>query len=166
MSTARILSLVIGISPAFGYATTSNRPFARPFGTETDSLVFPRKDVAKKTKATYDLGLGKNQPFYGGKSNSQISMTYEVTQYLVEHEAVRAYPSPVVVDEQQSPSSSSATKKRPALPRVQLERQSKDTLKIKNRGDFVPHIRATSDDKLDLNTVWVEMMIHSEQMKL
>jgi hypothetical protein len=139
------------MSTAFGYTSTSNRPFARPFGNEAYSSAIVKKQPLVRTKPNYDLGLGKNKPVYGEAQ----SMTDDVTKFLLEHESVRPYPSPLLQE-----------KKRP-IPKVQLERKSEDTLHIQSRGHtIVPHISTTSDAQLDVNTVWVEMMIYSEKMKL
>jgi hypothetical protein len=108
-----------------------------------------KQPAVRTTKPTYDLGLGKNKPVYGKAQ----STTDDVTQFLVEHESVRRYPPPL-------------QEKKLPLPKIQLERKSEDILYIRSRDHtVVPHISTTSDAQLDVNTVWVEMMIHSEKMK-
>ena len=160
VSTSKLLSLIIAISPVFGYSNSaSNRPFARPFEVEEFPSVFTRRTTISRTKPTYDLGLGKNKPLYGKSTH----MTDDITQHIIEHESVRPYPSPLDDDE-----ASTQQGARKVLPKIQLKRNSKDELYIQNSSDeVVPHISNVSDEgQLDINTVWVEMMIHSEQMKV
>jgi hypothetical protein len=170
LSTTTLLLLIMEISSVFGYSSsTATRPFARRFAVELEeysSIVVERGEAldGKKTKPTfyYDLGLGKNKPVYGG--TLQKNDPVDATKFLVEHESVRAHPSPFG---QAQPSQQAEPKKKRILPEVQLERRSTDILTIQNDGIVViPHISVTSKAQLDLNTVWVEMMIHSEQMKL
>jgi hypothetical protein len=149
---------------AEGYTSTSNRPFALPVGTEDYSSVFvvkKNRPAVSKTRNTYDLGLGKNQPVQGKTQTP----TGHVTSFLLEHESVRQYPSPLDEQAIQEPS---INKRKKILPKVNLKRRSEDVFRIES-GEFnaAPLIIATSSgDKFDVNTVWVEMMIHSEQMKL
>lgn len=151
LSTTKLLSLVLTM--AAGYTTTSNRPFARPFGIEdySSSVLLKNHQPSIKTRQTYDLGLGKNKPVNG----KATILADDITQFLVEHESVRPFPAPV------------QEKKHP-LPKVQPERKSKDTLHIKSHHHtaHLPRISRNSGEQLDVNTIWVEMMIHSEKMKL
>ena len=173
MSTAKLLTLVLSTSPVMGYQTVSNRPFIKSFGiTEIDpSIVVVREpeqvSIKRRSKPTYDLGIGKNKPLY----NIEASCIEEIegaTKFLVEHESVRAYPSPLMVDASHKASSNpTTTKPKKVLPKVQLKRKATDSLSIGNDDiSNIPQIRQTSSVQLDLNTVWVEMMIHSEQSKL
>lgn len=112
------------------------------------------------------------------------------TRYLVEHHATREYPSPlqrVMVVVPKPPSQPRV------LPKVQHERRVQDALQIdhppnhsadnllddvsasetrppsgtpmKPMSSVLPLIRTSSKVQLDVNTVWVEMMLHSEHMK-
>ncbi len=156
----------------------------RPMGLEEIQAirVSPKKSDSKVDKEMpkvqrYDLGIGKNQPVYGKASQAKIpENNFESTRYLVDHDATREYPSPI-----QQPIK---TPTKHSIPIVQHQRRTKDVLHIdhptpanKNhhRGGHsssshsnpisLPHIRATSNDQLDLNTIWVELMLHSEHIK-
>jgi len=157
------------------------------------TTIFVEKVKTERRNLKYDLGLGKNQPVNndnGNESSSSGKQRSPPTQFLVEHESVRPYPSPLNLDSQQSESSNNrneAKSNRKNLPKVQPRRQSKDVLHIRDP----IYMGNTKDDnafghpvivpinhssvgrnnnepavKFDLNTVWVEMMLHSEHKKL
>ena len=165
-STMKLLSFFLAVvAPAHGYSTTNNRPFARPFGIEDFSAALVKKETPPKIKQTYDLGIGKNQPLAQKRSYTVSNVVRDdAAQFLglgMEHESVRPYPSPL-----DYASLSPASPAKSPLPKVQLKRNSEDMLAIRNSDNFTPDIIPISDAQLDVNTVWVEMMIHSEQMKL
>jgi hypothetical protein len=67
---------------------------------------------------------------------------------------------------EEKPLEVAAPKKKRNLPKVQLKRKSEDVLNIDHTQEL-PHMTITrSKVKMDVNTGWVEMLIHSEQMKL
>lgn len=193
-STIRLLSIVLALlssSPAaLGYTRSTspnNRPFVHPIGLEQirqapQQKISPTKKVvvthskAKMKRASYDLGIGKNPPVvHGQPSHSPPTNTYvnieESTRFWVEYEATQEFPAPIV----ETP-----------VPKVQPKRRTKDALHIQHppvnnrrastsgtssseNGEkllgSVPSMRRISNDQLDVNTAWVEMMLHSEQMK-
>ena len=165
--------------------------------TKTKQLVQQQQQTTN-----YNLGIGKNPPVYGKSSkfnaNNPIDVRESTTQYWIEHEATREYPSPQLLVEaslsrpHQSLSSSSSlstpqsasTKRSPPLSTVQPKRRSQDALHIQHPRTsttastrdaatgfqpaavvLLPSIHRTSNAQLDVNTVWVEMMLHNEQMK-
>ena len=216
--TAKLMLLLVvslidaPLADAFGSSATANRPISIPFeatSTKQEKRRLPRTSrtndenaptattiVVEKMKTKrrnmikYDLGLGKNQPFNNDNGNELSSgKRIHPTQFLVEHESVRPYPSPLNLDSQSHSSNNrnEAKDKRKTLPKVQPIRQSKDVLHIR---DPNIHMGNTKEDdnafghpvivpinhssvgrnepavKFDLNTVWVEMMLHSEYKKL
>jgi len=193
-------------------ATTANHPIYIPFeATKQEKRRLPRRTptsdennaprtttiVVEKVKTErrnlkYDLGLGKNQPVNNdnGNESSSSKQRSPPTQFLVEHESVRPYPSPLNLGSQSESSNNrnEAKSRRKNLPKVQPRRQSKDVFHIRDP----THMGNTKDNnafgqhpvivpinhssvgrnnnepavKFDLNTVWVEMMLHSEHKKL
>lgn len=166
--------------------------------TNTNSL---EKEKTEKRKFKYDLGLGKNQPVNNDNANESSSSSswlekrFDPTQFLIEHESVRSYPSPLNSDSEPQSSSSrdEAKDKRRNLPKVQPIRHSEDILHIQDpirignsKGDdddgdddyyyFRHPVIAPINNsyvgsiepavKFDLNTVWVEMMLHNEHKKI
>lgn len=121
-------------------------------------------------------------PYEHHHSGEEPSST---TQYLVEHYATREYPSPLLQIQTPTPPPPQV------MPKVQHERRVRDVLQIdhpphhsyhsddvddhasipttqggaKKMKPILPLIRASSNVQLDVNTVWVEMMLHSEHMK-
>jgi hypothetical protein len=193
-------------SAAQGYtrSTTTNRTFVRRIEIEKihtlervtppaiQKVVVPspsnENTKAKETsateaptRATYDFGIGKNKPVYGKASHSSSLTTNtieEAAKYWVEHEAIQEFPSPISAapQEESFTKPTTASKQRPAVPKVQPKRRTKDALHIEHpplndetrsqaAPAAVPSMRRTSSVQLDVNTAWVEMMLHSEQMK-
>ena len=138
----------------------------------------------------YDLGIGKNPLVVYRKKgleaqvafSSFSSNNFESARYLVEYHATREYPSPL----QQVPISTSTSPKHTFLPNVEHKRHVDDVLLIKYLGTYfsssrkselngsprhhtsrsLPYvIGAVSDDQLDPNTIWVELMLHTEHIK-
>jgi hypothetical protein len=183
--------------------------------TSNDAVVFVNNDMAKrkkkKKKIKYDLGIGKNNAINNDNDNcnnnnnlsssGQGLINPNPTQFLVEHEAVRSYPSPTNNNNQNDKEKgNSANNKKKKLPIISHVRKSEDVLYIQDptndageyhNGDnnnfgahsiIIPinnyHYSSSSvvgDDinnksaevvKFDLNTVWVEMMLHNEHKKL
>lgn len=136
----------------------------------------------------YDLGLGKNKPVTNKRAgeSSPVEKGLDPTRFLIEYESIQTYPSPLnSVSEGHSRNSDERKRKRKILPRVQHRRHSEDVLHIRDP-DSIVHIDTNYQDdnfchpiivpinhfpsknnvpgaKLDVNTVWVEMMLHNEQ---
>ena len=192
LSSYKILVLM-GLSTALGYTTTApiSRPapfVVVPSRPTTDEAFRPAswfvlpnvpmvvEEQAKPQKVSYDLGLGKNQPVHGGKRNTQSINTNidQVVRHMVQHESTRPYPSPLVVqvkkEEQTAPAIplvAQLPKKKKQLPKVQLERKAQDVLKILHSHNMeslssLPTM-VGKHQHVDLNTVWVEMLIHNQQ---
>ncbi|OEU21896.1 hypothetical protein FRACYDRAFT_258839 [Fragilariopsis cylindrus CCMP1102] len=189
--------------------------------TSNDAIDFVNSDMTerkkkKKKKIKYDLGIGKNKAINNdndsNNNDSNLSSSDEglidpnPTHFLVEHEAVRPYPSPTNSNSSNNnqndkeKSNSSAKNNNKKLPIISHVRKSEDVLHIQdptnnvgeyhygdnnNLGDhpiIIPinnyHYLSSSSIgdaisnksaevvKFDLNTVWVEMMLHNEHKKL
>merc|ERR1712194_206705 len=166
---------------------------------------YEKHDNTKKIE--YDLGSGKNHAVNRiNHDNELLSLSHltseerlkDPTQFLVEHEAVRSYPSPLINskssqindyqdNEQKNKSSSNKNSKNKQrnLPIVRHIRKSQDFLHIQDVSEVndsdesfdqqpiiipINHSSSTGDNKpvvkFDLNTVWVEMMLHNEHKKM
>ena len=146
----------------------------------------------------YSLGIGKNPPVSSTKTTrmpsslaSSVSSSslpneslYEACRFLMEHQAVREYPSPS--SQKEDPIHSTVNTNNPSSgPNdIQYNRQSEDALIIldempRNHSDHhplmtrnlrhhqgKPIIVAHTSKKLSVNTAWVEMMVHCERRKL
>lgn len=151
---------------------------------EDEQVAFTKSDQrSSASRSTYNLGIGKNKPVVprrnDGTSRAAVShpqSVLEATRYWSDHEAVREYPAPI-----QSTEDMFATKPKKTLPVVNPTRQAHDVLTIlgdssisddplrhpqqlKSQPIMVPSTEQRGA-QLDVNTVWVEMLIHSEQLK-
>ena len=177
------------------YPRTKEVPTAIDTSThrkEDDSVAFFNKqERSTASRSTYDLGIGKNKPVLSKRDNdgtfnaavSQPQSVFEATRYWSDHEAVREYPSPTQSTEDMF---ANDIKPKKALPMVNPTRQAHDVLTIlvgtnssplddpstttaeqrqqKKHPIMVPSTEQRGP-QLDVNTVWVEMLIHSEQLK-
>ena len=255
ITTPTNINEVVTTKPSFVRATSlppvtlpptkSSSPTKMAPTTTTTPTCSSDRSHSSSRCCRYDLGLGKNQPV---KSNNKAaapttqassrappSSVFEATQYLVEHDAVKDYPSPTMTEQmnETSPSNIETSEedlpwkqrqpnnnKKANLPKVQLRRSEEDSLHIYELQDngvvdfegvgsaaeeaaaaaafsststrrvvMIPaSVNRKSDDdesngyttqqqqgeedmistikkQMDLNTVWVEMLIHHEQNK-
>lgn len=138
-----------------------------------------------RRKVTYDLGLGKNKPVINKRADETkaTDVSPDPAQFMIQHDAVNKIPSPLDSTSKSNNQSKAARKK---LPKVNHRRHSEDVLHIRDfptfRNDQNDHRndektqhpiigrRTTSTGatvaKLDVNTVWVEMMLHNERNKM
>mmetsp|Transcript_28140 Transcript_28140/g.60331 ORF Transcript_28140/g.60331 Transcript_28140/m.60331 type:complete len:248 (+) Transcript_28140:566-1309(+) len=157
-----------------------------PLSSNQNTIPVP-KPTTKPKKYTYDLGLGKNKPVHNKKIDDENKASAveksDPAQFLIDHESVRPYPSPMDT----SSDSQRKSNKRKNLPKVQPKRHSEDVLQIRDpvgtvstedrsNGERIRHPvivsinrstvgRHEPSAKLDVNTVWVEMMLHNEHKK-
>ena len=154
-------------------------------GNEDWAAIFKAKNRVKKPK--YDLGIGKNKPVnlhsYDVSSSATISEEESLGmagEFIIEHVPVYEIPSPLTrPDDHQS---QSAQPQKRVLPKVQPERKVQDVLNIHqislvegssnsmldSKNHYHPVMTSIQNEpmKLDLNTIWVEMMLHDEMTKL
>eukprot|EP00525_Craspedostauros_australis_P013065 CAMPEP_0198135394 /NCGR_PEP_ID=MMETSP1442-20131203/60570_1 /TAXON_ID= /ORGANISM="Craspedostauros australis, Strain CCMP3328" /LENGTH=286 /DNA_ID=CAMNT_0043796563 /DNA_START=78 /DNA_END=937 /DNA_ORIENTATION=+ len=123
---------------------------------------------------SYDLGIGKNKPFVPRVTTASMVSINDVTQHMNQHESTRTFPSPLMDEDVMPATPAKDQKKNKVLPKIRLERRSADVLSITANDETIstqqaqprtlptitPKIRST---EMDINTIWVEMLIHSEQ---
>jgi len=145
-----------------------------------DSIAFDNKQAAAPArKPTYDLGLGENKPVINKRAEAMnpTDVSLHPARFMVEHEAVNKYPSPLDSPVKYSNVQSKSVRKN--LPKVNHRRHSEDFLHIRdslqndqdyhNNDDNSRHpVIAPIHEltKFDVNTVWVEMMLYNEHNKM
>jgi hypothetical protein len=145
-----------------------------------------------KRSVSYDFGVGKNPPVakstrYGENASSEDHACHHpqqpitqphtnvesssrplfveaIAQYWVEHEAVREYPSPNRI----IPATASKGKKRTYPVFIVPKRMTGDGILRIQGTHSLPSVIATHTPgrHFELNTPWVEMLIHEQQKKL
>jgi hypothetical protein len=154
----------------------------KPNPVETNiSQVLPlqqQQQQSESRRVTYALGLGKNQPVLGASTRTANIVTseetaedvYQAVQFWTGHKAVRNIPSPyenlkiaekLMTDAQSKPKSS--------LRHIVPTRLAQDLLSISNHHHVGEESRGPTMignvQAMDLNTPWVEMLIHEQQLK-
>jgi hypothetical protein len=165
-----------------GFPSTTNAPFAVPFGPEGHRpQIAHEDDGAKVFKAKkwlknprYDMGIGKNGPVLARSeamtpSTASNEFTGNDGRFIIEYESVRPFPAPLLPE---------LAPKMKVLPKVKPRRNAQDILNIDSTSSALASaenyhpmmVPVLGDDvepiKLDPNTVWVEMMLHDEMRKL
>jgi len=199
-----VTSIFVPLADAFRFSATVSFPIPPPLDLAIESkkqlqriqigeVARKRADgvdqvTASRRKLKYDLGLGENKPFNNERAGETTPGDNDLdpTQFLIEHESVRPYPSPLNFDSKlESRSTNHSRNNRKNLPKIQHRRHSEDVLQIQDvrvignplddciDGNscypiIIPinEISAVGNapvEKLDLNTIWVEMMIHNER---
>lgn len=159
--------ILIALPSVYGYAT-SNPTSTRPaFLTPSIPTRSPSGETSPRLQK-YDLGLGKNAPL---TSEFQAEVqTHDVriaSKYWMANEPAVTFPSPQSQHQFPTPSTEQQReprelkRKRNAIPLIP-KRQSQDVLQISN--DRV--MSRSQAAKLDVNTIWVEMLIHNQRMQL
>jgi hypothetical protein len=212
-----VASILAPFADAFRSSATATPPIVEPLNFQTEGTRrLPRTQhsnevtepdaasrihiekvttVTPRRKTKYDLGLGKNKPVITHTTRAQKTPPtdnefLEPARFLIEHESVRSYPSPLDSESESQSRTNDQTKgkrKNKNLPRVKHRRHSEDVLlirdpdSIRNADDcddcnachpvIVPIHRFSTGkngqaEKFDVNTVWVEMMLHNEQKKI
>jgi hypothetical protein len=153
----------------------------KPNPVETNiSQVLPlqqKQQQNESRRVTYSLGLGKNQPVLGASttantitSEENVKDVYQAVQFWTGHKAVRNIPSPydnlklaekLKADAQSKPKSS--------FRHIVPTRLAQDLLSISNHHHVGEESRGPTMigdvQAMDLNTPWVEMLIHEQQLK-
>mmetsp|Transcript_15403 Transcript_15403/g.35713 ORF Transcript_15403/g.35713 Transcript_15403/m.35713 type:complete len:221 (-) Transcript_15403:257-919(-) len=199
-----VASIFVPLADAFRFSATVSLPIPPPFDLTIESKKQLRRieigevaqeraggvdqETASQRNVKYDLGLGKNKPVNSERAveTNPGDNDVEPTQFLIEHESVRPYPSPSNFDsELESKITNHSRKNRKNLPKIQHRRHSEDVLQIQDvrvignplndcidgtsRYPIIIPVNGISAvgnapvEKLDVNTIWVEMMIHNER---
>lgn len=138
----------------------------QPFGVAEREQ--PTEKPSSPPRSAYDLGLGKNQPVVQKTSQAtihDIDMA-EALQYWTEYESVNEFPSPLNQEEvsYETTQTPSKTTKRKIMP-INPARLVEESLPILPTQSDAPVMFQSDSSQLDVNTAWVEMLIHSEQQK-
>jgi hypothetical protein len=189
-----LLGLSTSMSLSSSYTTSSLAPLAssephmiatstmrKPNHVETKiSQVLPKQQQQQHNgsrRGTYALGLGKNQPVLGASTTANTVTSeetaedvYQAVQFWTGHQAVRNIPSPyenlkvaekLMADAQSKP--------KPRSRHIVPTRLAQDLLSISNHHHVGEESRGPTMvgdvQAMDLNTPWVEMLIHEQQLK-
>lgn len=153
----------------------------------------PQPVVQQQRPVKYDLGLGKHAPIGGYNKapkgvvqddESLQAVAYEMAQYCTEFQAVNALPNPSerlrAADQGAAAAAAAAnhSKTSRSKPRIMPKRFHRDDFSIQNVSNnnqqdstkeasalFVMTKTAASGN-FDLNTAWVEMLLHEQELKL
>ena len=150
-----------------------------PFRTKREPFVVLKDPAKTATMATYDIGLGKNKPVLSKTAHTtrdtSIVEEFDTTNafmYWNDYESVREYPSPLEKSETTFMKSDPPTKKARKVSTINPSRHVEDSLPIlAGKSDTMstvkdhPVMLRSDSSRLDVNTAWVEMLIHSEQRK-
>ncbi|CAB9500732.1 expressed unknown protein [Seminavis robusta] len=152
-----------------GLVTPSNQQQRKPLFGAT---------FTKPAKTTYDLGLGKNAPVSQSSGSDRKPFraqrdhidVFQATKYWTEYESAREFPSPqsqmtVVYEKTSLPLAT--TKKTRKTVALHPKRSMQDSLTIveATRNDQAVMVPSDPSSQRDVNSVWVEMLIHYEQQK-
>ena len=114
------------------------------------------------SRVSYDLGLGKNPPVVQSSSSITPWDVQRATAFLVDHEAVNKIPHPPML----SAATHNTKPKREVKPLIPI-RLADDILHIsQGHASETPTMIPVGGDSFDLNTPWVEMLIHEQRQKL
>lgn len=150
-----LLFSVIAVPGSFAYIVSPSSSCATATPTFFPSRIQPETQIA--TKASYDLGLGKNPPVLRKSTSLEtqnVSSTYDAVKFWMTPQAVNNYPSPLV-----KPVEPKKNKPRSIVP----TRLVNDAVDISVDDDGTIAILRMNPVDLDVNTLWVEMFIHHQQ---
>lgn len=181
------------IQDALGYATPQPRTnpstnawnLPSEIDDQSPSKVNQRKATSetnnsKPSRITYDLGLGKNKPVVSNIHPPTLAMddmdSWDPLIHWNEYESVREFPSPLNIVESDKLAIAAAPTKRRKIVSINPTRYMEDSLPIlpkspqkvasfKSQVTVPVMTRSDASQQLDVNTVWVEMLIHSEQLR-
>jgi hypothetical protein len=144
-------------------------------GTSTSSAVITSptflpspvttKSDERETKAKYDLGLGKNlpvtsRPQQAFKPHQDVQ---QVVEYWMVSDSTRSFPQPNLQAERDTLGSSKSTSTIKKLHPIIPSRFSMDAIHISHSEHESQAVLTVHPNNVDLNTMWVEMLIHHEQ---
>lgn len=138
------------------------------------TVATPSNATPTRQRATYTLGIGKNQPVqpfnptFVSRGRVWDGRTIQAaTQYLVEHESSREFPAPTVAATPIVETARGASPKKKTYPTLTPNRVTDDSvLKIIRRPRQTPRaVRQQSMMQFDVNTAWIELLIHEQQQE-
>jgi hypothetical protein len=174
--------LAMMLSTSSAYTSSAQPPFGRPQNACRQEDLNPDLEW-RHPRVSYDLGLGKNHPVTKTKRCTHVPTegnVYKACRFLVEHQATRCIPSPQD-DEEESPrshhlkqefktlkkNSSTTRKQKRKRKAVKPKRVLEDVLIIlQDKQHFLKEKKPTmikpDAHQLDVNSVWVEMLLHHQ----
>jgi hypothetical protein len=189
-----LLGLTTSMTLSNSYTTSSLSPLAssEPHIISTSTMCKPNPVETKisqvlpiqqqqthndSRRVTYSLGLGKNQPMLGASTTANTITSqetaedvYQAVQFWTGHKAVRNIPSPYENLKLAEKSMADAqSKPKASFRNIVPTRLAQDLLSISNHHhvgeDFKGPTMIGNVQAMDLNTPWVEMLIHEQQLK-
>ena len=173
MTTATLLATMLATPGAFAYVSSVPSPPGKPaFGLSEKTARQTTKTTAaasssSSSSSSYDLGIGKNKPVKNipYKAKVRYDNVESVADFWMVQDSVHDFPMPAMdskgtEEAQQKPP---VTKRRivPIVP----NRMSEDAVSIMTEGEDALTVARAQPKQLDLNTIWVEMLIHDQQMQ-
>lgn len=169
VTSMRTLIILMALPSALGYATSAT-PISKPAFLPT-TVKLPPKTVPSNHPQRYDLGLGKNAPLTNDShAKSQSENVETACHFWIAPEPAKTCPSPRSLEKRSFAATTQSHPKvskksiRKSIP-VHLKRQSEDDLQISRNGIIMSR-SSNGASQLDLNTVWVEALIHNQQKQL
>ena len=179
-----LMLFLAATAPIASLAYTTNNAY--PHNSFKPAFVTPQQQVQRPVK--YDLGLGKNGPVTTRSEQATKSTTtttesttaYETAQYWNEFESVNPLPNPseqlrnaaqaVTTAATGTASNNSNNKKKNPRPnpRVMPKRFHRDdfAIQMQQQQQELPVMSTSNRRNFDVNTAWVEMLIHEQELKL
>lgn len=168
ITSLRTLIILLTLPSVLGYTTSTPRTkpalLTKPAPTKRQSA--PSSPPPQR----YDLGLGKNAPLNTSQTQLPVQDVQTASQFWSSNEPAVTFPSPLSRGDEPSESivqpqpKLSKKPKRKSVP-LNHKRQSQDLLEIS--GDCITRrsamVSSAKQQQLDVNTVWVEMLIHNQQ---
>ena len=184
------------LNKAKGKVSTAPSDFVRIPNVVSEETYQSSMDKPQKRRIRYDLGLGKNEPVVDrsttkvipasigeedARTNNHNGIAGHGNQYApfwMVHDSTNIFPTPMTTStSSQTGTAATAPTKKPAdskprksrLVPIIPSRKTKDVLKIltgQDKEGSQATIERTEPVKLDLNTIWVEMLIHDQQQQL
>lgn len=178
-----LMMTVIHIQVVISYAIVAHPPLSLP-----NVNIAITSTTAQSKRVRYNLGIRSSSEI---ETTDEVIKT---THYWVEHESVNEYPSPMKQVQQRCDVTSSSvqqtvtndnggTKKKqhpPLIPnrltdddilKIVSDYQSEDQASSVSKSDryvvkAIAHPTMRSGHDFDINTAWIELLIHEQQMKL
>lgn len=145
-----VATLLSAPGSSFAYVSSASS------GTVRTPTFLPEQKITSQKRPTYDLGLGRNPPVIGKPkpATTEGTTTYDAAQFWMIPEAVHNYPSPLM----------KAKKRKPQ--QVIPSRMASDAVDISGRNSDAKAVLQVKSVDLEMNTLWVEMLIHQQQQTM
>jgi hypothetical protein len=160
--------ILVWIKGTFAYIVSSTTSSSAVISSPTFLLSpITTKKNESETRVKYDLGLGKNLPVTKSQKSFQLHHDiHQAVEYWMVSDSARSFPQPDSQLEKNTPeipiSASTAKKLYPIIP----NRFSDDVIYISDSEQEaqMQAVWTLHPNNVDMNTMWVEMLIHHERM--